>query len=334
MSSKNVLILGATGLVGVYTAVTLKAKGYSVYAAAHRSNDNGFFADFGIPYYSFDISDSKSFEILPKDVDVILDFAGAMPARMQGYNPYAYTDSIITGTLNVLEYMRAIGCKRIIFTHSIADIVDRFGSTEALSADLDMHFPLTGDHSVYSISKNTAVSLLKHYQAQWGFETFILRLPTIYAYQPNPYIYINGERKWFGFRFLIEEAIKGNTLQIWGDPKSEKEMVYVLDFVQLTECCVRTHRNGGIYNVGSGFPISIEEQIHLIADTFNTTKKSEIIYCPEKPSSPQFVLDIENARQEIGYAPKYDFKLFLNEFKKDLENEPFAKLWGKRSDFN
>ena len=334
MKDKNILILGATGLVGVYTAVTLKAKGYTVYAAAHRSCDNGFFADYGIPYYSFDISDYSSFERLPKDVDVVRDFAGAMPARMKGYNPYAYINSIITGTLNVLEYMRSIGCRRIIFTHSIADIVDRFGSKEPLSATLDMHFPLTGDHTVYSISKNTAVSLLKHYQAQWDFETFILRLPTIYAYQPNPYVYINGEKKWFGFRFLIEEAIKGNTLEVWGNPKQEKEMVYVLDFVQLIECCIRTNLNGGIYNVGSGFPISIEEQIRLIADTFNTTKKSEIIYCPEKPSSPQFVLNIENAKKELGYAPQYDFKHFLSEFKKDLETEPFAKLWGKRSDFD
>ena len=40
MKDKNILILGATGLVGVYTAVTLKAKGYTVYAAAHRSCDN------------------------------------------------------------------------------------------------------------------------------------------------------------------------------------------------------------------------------------------------------------------------------------------------------
>lgn len=334
MKDKKVLILGATGLVGVYTAVTLKAKGYTVYAAAHRSNDNGFFADYNIPYYSFDVSDSHSFESLPKEVDVVLDFAGAMPARMKGYNPYAYVDSIITGTLNVLEYMRSIGCKRVVFTHSIADIVDRFGSTKPLSADLDMHFPLTGDHSVYSISKNTAVSLLRHYQAQWNFETFILRLPTIYAYQPNPYVYINGERKWFGFRYIIEEAIKGNTLQIWGDPKSEKEMVYVLDFVHMVECCIRTDHQGGVYNVGSGFSISIEQQIRLIADTFNKTNKSEIIYCPNKPSSPQFILDIENAKNELGYIPKYDFKRFLQEFKKDLENEPFAKLWGKRSDFN
>ena len=333
MNIKKILILGATGLAGVYTTITLKSKGYTVFAAAHRHDDNGFFADYDIPYFSFDISDKESFVALPREVDIVLDFAGAMPARMKGYNPYAYIDTIVTGTLNVLEYMRAIHCNRIVFTHSIADIVDRFGTTTPLSADLDMHFPLTGDHSVYSISKNTAVSLIRHYQAQYGMEAFILRLPTIYAYQPNPYVYINGEKKWFAFRYIIEEAIKGNPLQVWGNPKASKEMVYIYDFVNMIECCIATDRKGGVYNVGSGFPISIDDQIHLIAQTFNKAKKSEITYCPEKPSSPQFILDIENAEQELGYKPEYDFKRFLNDFKKDLETEPFSKLWGKRSDY-
>ena len=334
MDNKKILILGATGLVGAYTAIGLKTRGHIVYAAGHRNSDNGFFMDYDIPYYSFDIGNRKSFENLPKDVDVILDFAGAMPARMKGYNPYAYIDSIIIGTLNVLEYMREIHCNRIVFTQSISDIVDRFGSTKPLADNLELHFPLTGDHSIYSISKNTAVSLLLHYHAQWQIETFILRLPTIYAYQPNPYVYINGEKKWFGFRYIIEEAIKGNTLQIWGNPKAIKEMVYVKDFVQLVECCICTDKNGGIYNAGSGHPISIEEQIIKIANTFNKSKQSKIIYCPEKPSSPQFVLDISHAKQDLGYKPEYNFDRFLNEFKIDLETEPFAKLWGKRSDYN
>lgn len=334
MKTKRVLVLGATGLTGVYTAVHLKEKGYTVYAAAHRYSDNNFFADYNIPYFSFDICNKQSFNALPKDVDVVLDFAGAMPARMKGYNPYAYIDSIVTGTLNVLEYMREIHCNRIVFAQSIADIVDRFGTTIPLSPDLDMHFPLTGDHSIYSISKNTAVSLIQHYHAQYNIDAFILRLPTIYAYQPNPYVYINGEQKWFGFRYLIEEAIKGNQLQIWGNPKAKKEMVYIMDFIQLVECCIRTERSGGIYNAGSGFPISIEEQIIEIAHVFNQNKQSEIIYCPEKPSSPQFILDIKNAKVDLDYKPQYNFKRFLAAFKNDLEIEPYAKLWGKRSDFH
>lgn len=176
---KKILIIGATGSCGSYTAVGLKQLGYDVVAVAHRPNDNGFFEEMGIPYYSIELKDKTTFEQLPRDIDVVLHFAGAMPAQMKGYNPYEYVDSIISGTLNVLEWMREIGCKKIVFTQSIADILYKFGTTEPIDDDVERKFPLATDHSIYSICKNTAVNIIEHYHAQYGFQRFIVRLPTI-----------------------------------------------------------------------------------------------------------------------------------------------------------
>ena len=50
---KKILIIGATGSCGAYTAVGLKEKGFNVVAVAHRKSDNGFFEEKGIPYSSF-----------------------------------------------------------------------------------------------------------------------------------------------------------------------------------------------------------------------------------------------------------------------------------------
>mgnify|MGYP002650159613 CR=1 FL=1 len=93
---KKVMIIGATGSCGSYTALGLQERGYNVVAVAHRPDDNGFFEEKGIPYFSIDLKDKTTFEQLPKDIDVVLHFAGAMPAKMKGYNPYEYVDSIIT----------------------------------------------------------------------------------------------------------------------------------------------------------------------------------------------------------------------------------------------
>lgn len=330
----TIIILGATGSVGVYTALYLKSIGYSVIAIGHRKSDNGFFGDYNIPYYSIDIENRTDFNQLPMtDVSQILHFAGAMPARMQGYDPYKYIDTIIVGTLNVLEYMRHCGCNKIIFTQSIADILYKFGTTDPIDDDIERKFPLATDHSVYSISKNTAVNLIEHYHAQYGFKRFILRLPTIYVYHPNPFYFVNGEKKWMGYRYIIDQAIKGNILEIWGNPKSKKEMVYVKDFVQMVQKCVESKLNGGIYNVGCGNPISIEDQIYDIAEVFATERKSKIIYSPQKKSSPQFVLSIEKARKELGYIPRYDFHSLLLDFKEEMRLEPMRKLWGVKDDF-
>ena len=46
----KIVIFGATGTVGVYTSLKLKEDGYDVVAVGRRKSDNGFFADYGIPY--------------------------------------------------------------------------------------------------------------------------------------------------------------------------------------------------------------------------------------------------------------------------------------------
>ena len=223
----TIVIFGATGSVGVYTALFLKKKGYNIIAVGQRKSDNGFFAEYDIPYYSVNIANKNDFNILPvSGVDQVLHFAGAMPARMQGYDPYQYVNSIITGTLNVLEYIRKVNALKVIFTQSIADVLHLFGSTDPISPDSVRKFPLIGDHSIYSISKNAAVDLIEHYFNQYAIKRFILRLPTIYVYHPNPYYYVDGVRKWMGYRYLIDRAINGKELEIWGDPFSKKEISY------------------------------------------------------------------------------------------------------------
>lgn len=330
---KKILIIGATGSCGAYTAVGLKEKGFNVVAVAHRKSDNGFFEEKGIPYYSIDIKNRETFDVLPTDVDAVLHFAGTLPSKMKGYNPQEYVDSVLTGTLNVLEWMRTNGCKKIVFTQSIADILYKFGTTEPIDDDVERKFPLTGDHSVYSICKNAAVNVIEHYHAQYGFQRFIVRLPTIYCYKPNPFYHVNGERRWLGWRYIIDQAMKGNTLEVWGNPDSKKEMVYVGDFVNMMECCIKAEHDGGVYNMGCGHPVSIEYQIKKIAEVFNSDKKSDFVYRPEKASSPQFVLSIEKSRRELGYEPKYDFEAFLKSFKHDMETEPMAKIWGRKEDY-
>ena len=62
-------------------------------------------------------------------------------------------------------------------------------------------------------------------------------------------------------------------------------------------------------------------------------KKSEIIYKPDMPSSPQFVLGIEKAKAELGYAPKFDLKETFEAFENEKKLQRFSKLWGNEKDY-
>ena len=97
---------------------------------------------------------------------------------------------------------------------------------------------------------------------------FILRLPRIYMFHPNPYTYTDGIKCLISDRYLIEQAIKGETIEIWGDPERLLETICVKDFLQIIEKCVESSLDGGIYNAGSGGS-TLKERIQGIVEVFS-----------------------------------------------------------------
>ena len=78
-------------------------------------------------------------------------------------------------------------------------------------------------------------------------------------------------------------------------------------------------RDCGYYNVGTGVGTSLMDQIKGIIQVFGDEKKSEIIICPDKPDAPQYIMDIEPAKQELGYEPKYNYIAMLEDIKHEMQ---------------
>ncbi len=331
---KTVLVLGATGTLGAYIALHFKEQGYNVIAVGHRKCDNGFFKGYGIDYYSVDISNASEFNKLPSaGIDVLADFAGALPASMKGYDATLYIDSIFRGTYNVLEYMRKASIPKIIFPESLFDISHLFGTRTPIPADADRKAPLTGDHAMYVIAKMAAVETILHYQAVYGIKAFILRLSRVYTYHPNPYTYTDGEKVMVSDRLLITKAEKGEPIEVWGDPNRILETCAMPDFLQIVEKCVESDLDGGLYNIGSGGS-TLDERIKGIVEVFSPKcNRSQISYAPEKRNAMQFVLDISKTKEDLGYVPQYNWMDYCQWFKSEREKQRFAKLWGKEEDY-
>ncbi len=329
---KRIVIFGATGKLGAHLCLDLCSE-YEVVAVGHRKSDNGFFADYNIPYYSVDISCQKDFECLPKDkVYAVLNFAGALPGSMSGYQADLYISSIIQGTQNVLEYSRKVGADRIVFPQSLFDISYLFGTKVPIPADSLRKAPYDGDHAMYVIAKNAAVDMIEHYHKIFGIKRFIFRLPRIYLYTPSPYTFTDGEKVMISDRYLINKAMKGEDLEIWGDPERLLETVDVRDFLQIIRKSLQTNIDGGIYNVASGGS-TLRERIEGIMEVFNPNPNAKISYQKDKPNAMQFTLDYLKTVNELGYQPKYKWKDFLYYFKEEQSTNRFEKLWGKEIDF-
>ena len=119
---KRVVVFGATGNLGAYIAMHLKSEGYDVIAVGKRKSDNGFFEKHGMRYYSVDIKKPESFNVLPAEgIDAVCHFAGSLPSRYE-FDPIDLFESITIGSLNVLNWMRKVGCNKIVFPQTPADM--------------------------------------------------------------------------------------------------------------------------------------------------------------------------------------------------------------------
>lgn len=329
---KKIIIFGATGNVGSYVhkyACEYFKDRYEVIASGHRQTD--FFEKQGQKYVSVDISRAEEFDKLPQeDVYAVIDLAAQIPSYMKGYQPEKYVQSNIMGAYNVLEYCRKVHADRILFSTTVFDISLSATNGAVLKPDMPYNFSYKGDHAVYVITKNTAIEFMKHYYAEYGLKYFVFRFPTIYNYSPYHYYHPNGVKTLRPVYRMIDQAMKGEPIELWGDPSYSKDMVHVYDCAQMICKAVEVNRDHGWYNVGTGVPVTLEQQIKTIIKVFSPADHpSQIVYRPDKPAGGGFLMDVTNAKKELGYEPKYDVEALFKNYKEEMEINRFKELRGE-----
>jgi len=331
---QKIIVLGAAGNLGMYfidhLLNNLNMEQYEIIATGTKKEYPYEF--YKGKYIQLDITCEEDFNKLPKDnVYAVVDFAGILPAYLKQDNPHKYIDVNITGTLNVLEYCRQNKIDRIIYTQTWADLNGYLKDKLPLKPYWERKSIFTGDHAIYAVSKNAAVDLIKCYHEMYGLKNFIFRLPNIYLYSPDKYYYVNGEKKLISYRYIIDRAIKGEDIEMWGNPELGKDIIYVKDLCQMIYKSLFVDLNGGIYNAGTGIKTTMKEQIEGIIKVFSKENNiSKIINCPEKKDCDDFVMDIENAKLDLCYNPEYTYIKYLEDYKKEMELDRFHKKGEKQ----
>jgi UDP-glucose 4-epimerase len=323
----RVAVIGATGSTGIYLTDYLSAGNYSIFATGRKKRQADYYTKRGITYFPVDISQKDDFKKLPGDMDCVVLLAGLMPARMEGYDPEKYIQVNTIGTLNALEYCRVNKIPKIIFAQSHSDVAGHWNTGKHIPADAERRLNYRGDHAVYIISKCAAVDLIEHYHQEYGLQSIVFRMPTIYCFWPDDTYYVNGIKRHIAYLKIIKQAMAGEAIEIWGDPLISKDIVYIKDFIQLIDKAVRSTAAQGIYNVGTGTPTTLEEQIKGIIRVFcKPDTMSPVIYKPEKPSQTAFLYDMAKARKDLGYAVRYSYPAMLEDMKKEMNNPMFSEI--------
>ena len=331
---KKIIVLGATGNVGSYFTKYAKEHfpedEYQIIAVGKREKAD-VFGTMGVEYISVDITRPEQLEKLPKDdVYAVVFLAAVIPAYMDGYHPEQYLDSIIMGTYHVLEYCRVNHVEKLLYSTSCYDMWE-YPSGTIIKPDMPRNYSYVGDHAVYVISKNTACELIEHYHCQYGLKTFVFRFPTVYSYSTNHYIYPEGVKTLRPLYKLIFNAMESKPLEIWGDPNYAKDMLYVYDMAQMFCLAIENQTlTKGFYNCGTGIPVTLREQMEAIIKVFCPPgKPSEIVVRTDKVAGGGILMDVQNAREELGYEPKYDVVRMFEDFKEEMKYDRFVELRGR-----
>ena len=281
MEKKKIIVLGSAGNLGMYfmdyLIKNLDVEKYEMLATGTK--DKYPYEFYNGKYVKLDITKKDNFDILPKEnVHAIVDFAGVLPAYLKKDDPYKYIDVNVKGTLNVLEYAKQVKADRIIYTQTWADLNGYLKEKKPLKPDL-LRKPIhTGDHAIYTVTKCAAVELIECYHQMYGIKNFIFRLPNIYLYSPEMYYYVNGEKKYISYRYMIQRAINGQDIELWGNPDLGKDIIYVKDLCQMIYKSLFVNRETGTYNAGTGIKTTMRQQVEGMIKVFSPKDKpSKII---------------------------------------------------------
>ena len=63
--------------------------------------------------------------------------------------------------------------------------------------------------------------------------------------------------------------MKGENIELWGNPNFGKDIIYVKDLCQMIFKSLFTNKETGIYNAGTGVKTTMQEQIEGIIKVFS-----------------------------------------------------------------
>ncbi|MBQ7991337.1 MAG: NAD-dependent epimerase/dehydratase family protein, partial [Oscillospiraceae bacterium] len=260
---KKIIVFGATGYIGVYLIDYLidhLGDEYEVVAVGRRNLS--FFADNGIKTVCVDICNDTDFEKLPTDdVYAVINLTGILPAYLKKYDPFAYVETNITGSLRIMEYARRNDADRVLYTQTWSDQGGYWGIEEVLSPKLPRNLIYTGDHAFYAITKSMVVDTMEHYKQEYGIKNYVFRLPNVYLYAPLKTYYVDGIEKKVAYRYMIDQALNGCDLEMWGNPDAFKDILYIKDLCQMMYLALFAEKDGGTYNAGTGVKTTLRQQI-------------------------------------------------------------------------
>ena len=221
--------------------------------------------DERLEFIKGDICDSNIERSIPKDCDLIVNFAAESHVDRSIEGPSVFVKTNILGTQNLLEVAKKHEVKK--FIQISTDEV--YGSIE--NGSWDENFSLE-PNSPYAASKACADLLCLAYNKTYGLPVLITRCSNNYGPYQNPEKLIP---------LFIKNLIEGSKLPLYGDGKNIREWIHVSDHVRAISFAYKFGKDGEIYNIAGDNEKTNIEITRIILREFGEDD-SKVVYVKDR----------------------------------------------------
>ncbi len=265
----NILVTGASGLIGSALVQRLQEKSNAIYCQSRSFHED----ESGVKWIKHDlISDSWDCLSLP-EIDVIYHLAGQTSTYSARQNPIADLSANVLALLNLLEHFRKQVRPPFVV---LAGTATEVGLTDQLPINESLpDRPIT----FYDISKLTAEMYLKQYVREGFVNGCCLRLPNVFGRMQSGQMLDRGI-----IDKVYRRAIAGQNINLYGDGSFIRDYLFLDDVVSAlvlaSENIERT--NGRMFCLGSGQGITLKDAFLKViaAAALVTGRKVELVQVP------------------------------------------------------
>ncbi len=263
LSGKNVLVLGATGLIGsclVDLLMLHEGVDYEVYAAGrNEERAKRRFAHYVTsPHYHFLQLDVTQPLQLTINFDYIIDAAGGACPQLYTEDPVGVMKSNIFGVDNLLTFGLQHGLKKFVYVSS-GEVYGE-GDGRVFDENYSGYVNPTTVRACYPSAKRATETLCVCYAHQYGIEVSIARPSHVYG----PYFTESDNRVYAQF---IRNVLCGEDIVLKSKGEAFRSWTYVVDCAMALLHILLKGESGEAYNIANEESnVSIRTLAETVAD--------------------------------------------------------------------
>lgn len=313
----HVAVTGAAGFIGSHVSERLLALGHTVTGldsfdgyvySADLKRRNAAALPARIVEGSICDPDAVA-RAVTADVDVVCHLAALPGVRPSLAEPLRYLRTNIEGTGVVIERMRALGLRRLVFASSSSV----YGARPMSGAAFREDEPCLAPASPYAATKRMNELQLSTYRDLFGLGVYALRFFTVYGPRQRPDMAIAK---------FTRAISMGDSITMFGNGQSRRDYTFIDDIVSGVVAAIGRIQPSEyeIYNLGGTKTTSLRDLISTIEKVIG--KKATIDVIPDQPGDvPLTYADIAKATRDLGYVPSTELSEGIARYWADLERQ-------------